>query len=67
MWFLTWANQQQQWCADQHQDTDSVYEQSIGVVAGNLEEDLLEKSVVQEALRAEVGWAIYLYLLVKIL
>jgi len=54
MWFLIWANQQEQWCADKLKDTDSVYEQSIGVVAGMLEDDLLEKSVVQDALRAEV-------------
>ncbi len=45
LWFMDLANRQHQWGPAATQDNDSFYEQTVGVVAGNLNDDLLEKSV----------------------
>ena len=53
-WFLVLANRQGQWCSSPPKDMESIYEESVGVVAGGLDDDLVEKSVFQAAAHAHV-------------
>ena len=53
-WFLVLANRQGQWCSSPPKDMESIYEESVGVVAGGLDNDLVEKSVFQEEAHAHV-------------